>query len=59
MPESGSAEVTDSEIEILIEKRKMARQNKDFTLSDQIRDKLADQGIVLEDSDSGTVWKRG
>ena len=59
MPESGSAEMKDSEIEILIEKRKMARQNKDFTLSDQIRDKLADQGIVLEDSDSGTVWKRG
>jgi cysteinyl-tRNA synthetase len=56
---SRSMEMKDSEIERLIEKRQIARENRNFTLSDQIRDKLAEQGIVLEDGDSGTVWKRG
>jgi cysteinyl-tRNA synthetase len=50
--------ISDSDIGILIERRQIARANKDFALSDKIRDDLFDQGIVLEDSGNGTTWKR-
>jgi cysteinyl-tRNA synthetase len=46
------------EIEDLIEKRNQARSAKDFSLADDIRQKLLKQGIVLEDSPSGTSWRR-
>jgi cysteinyl-tRNA synthetase len=42
----------------LIKDREEARRNKDWKKSDEIRDKLKAQGIVLEDSQTGTVWKR-
>jgi cysteinyl-tRNA synthetase len=45
-------------IEELIIQRNTARKNKDFALSDQVRDKLLAQGIVLEDTDAGTVWRK-
>ena len=50
--------VTDTEIEDMIESRKIARENKDYDLSDKIRQELADQGIMLEDSNNRTTWKR-
>ena len=40
----------------LIRKRDMARVNKDFATSDQIRDDLLEQGIALNDSPDGAVW---
>jgi cysteinyl-tRNA synthetase len=46
-------------IEALIDERNAARKNKDFSRSDDIRDELAEQGILLEDSAGGTTWKRG
>jgi cysteinyl-tRNA synthetase len=48
----------DAEIEALIQERLDARKNRDFARSDQIRDDLAAQGIILEDSREGTRWKR-
>lgn len=36
-----------------------ARKNRDFALSDQIRDDLKDRNIILEDTAQGTRWKRG
>ncbi len=47
-----------AEIEQLIKDRKKARANKDFAESDRIRDYLSDYKITLEDSSTGTVWKR-
>ncbi len=48
----------EGEIEKLIEKRQQARKDKNFKLSDEIRDELKAQGIVLEDTPQGVRWKR-
>ena len=47
-----------NEIEALIEARNQAKSNKDWAESDRIRDELKAQGVVLEDSASGTSWRR-
>ena len=41
----------------MIDKRNQARDDKDFELSDKIRDSLLENGIVLEDTEQGTTWK--
>jgi cysteinyl-tRNA synthetase len=51
-------ELLDEEIEKLIEERIQARQAKDFARSDEIRDLLKEQGIILEDTAQGTRWRR-
>ncbi len=51
-------EMLDAEIEKLIEERQEARHNRDFARSDEIRDLLAEKGIVLEDTKNGVRWKR-
>ena len=51
-------EILDEEIERLIEERQEARRNRDFARSDAIRDELATQGIILEDTKEGVRWKR-
>ena len=45
-------------IDGLIEERTQARADRDFARGDEIRDQLAEQGIVLEDTPRGTRWKR-
>ena len=51
-------ETLDSEIEELINKRTEARKNKDFKTADEIRDKLKEMGIILEDTPQGVKWTR-
>jgi cysteinyl-tRNA synthetase len=46
-----------SSIDTLIYERNFARKNKDYARSDEIRDLLADMGIILEDTPQGTKWK--
>ena len=48
----------DSEIEALIEQRTAARKAKDFKTADEIRDRLKEMGIVLEDTPQGVKWSR-
>ena len=48
----------DSEIEAMIEARQLAREVRDFAKSDEIRDALKAQGIVLEDTKDGVRWHR-
>ena len=55
--ELAQEELLDEEIEALIQKRIEARQNRDFALSDQIRDDLKGRNIILEDTAQGTRWK--
>ncbi|PIE55099.1 MAG: cysteine--tRNA ligase [Dethiosulfovibrio peptidovorans] len=58
LDESSSGVVDGERIEELIRKREQARSAKDFTTSDAIRDELAAQGILLEDTPQGTKWKK-
>lgn len=51
-------EILDSDIELLIEERQAARKAKNFARADEIRDTLAAQGIILEDTREGVKWKR-
>ena len=49
----------EAHIEAMIAERQAARQRRDFAKSDEIREKLAESGIILEDSKDGSVrWKR-
>lgn len=54
-----TTEMLDEEIDALIEKRIQARKDRNFQLSDQIRDQLKEMNIILEDTPQGTRWKRG
>lgn len=51
-----SSEKLSGIVEMLIEMRAQARNNKDFATSDQIRDKLLDLGIQLKDGKEGTTF---
>jgi cysteinyl-tRNA synthetase len=53
---SGSTEKLNGVVEMLIEMRNQARANKDFALSDEIRDKLLAIGIQLKDGKEGTTF---
>ena len=50
------AQLTPEEIEQLIAERAAARKAKDFKRGDTIRDQLAEQGVILKDSPTGTTW---
>ncbi|MFK7857830.1 MAG: cysteine--tRNA ligase [Granulosicoccus sp.] len=51
--------LSDEAIDGLIVERQQARADKNFKRSDEIRDQLAKMGIVLEDADGKTQWRRG
>ena len=51
-------ELLDEEIQTLIDERQEARHRRDFSRADEIRDTLAERGIVLEDTKDGVRWKK-
>lgn len=59
LPFDDEAGLLDGDIDALIEERLEARRNRNFNRSDEIRDQLKEQGILLEDTAQGTRWKRG
>ena len=50
--------LSETEIENLIQQRQDAKKAKEFSKADEIRQSLLDQGVVLEDTRQGTVWRR-
>jgi cysteinyl-tRNA synthetase len=47
-----------AQIESLITQRNQARADKDWAKADQVRDELATMGIVLEDAEGKTIWRK-
>jgi cysteinyl-tRNA synthetase len=50
-------DITDEQKQ-LIKDRKDAREAKDWAKSDELRDKLKEQGIEVKDTPNGTIWSR-
>ena len=55
----GASNDDDLRIQALIDERAQAKKNRDFARSDAIRDQLAGEGVILEDTAQGVRWKRG
>ncbi|MCH6554705.1 MAG: cysteine--tRNA ligase, partial [Acidobacteria bacterium] len=54
----GNGYLSDSQVEQLLAERRQARASRDFARSDQIRQELANGGIIVEDTRDGVRWKR-
>lgn len=57
LPQEAGAGLEGELIELLIDLRARARQNRDWATSDAIRDRLAAIGVTLEDRPEGTTWR--
>ncbi len=56
---TGTVDTTlDARVAAAIEARAIAKRDKNFAEADRIRKALADEGVLLEDSTAGTVWRR-
>ena len=55
---TGSSEA-EAQVNALIAERNEARKQKQWALSDQIRDQLKDLGVMIEDTKEGTTWRWG
>jgi Cysteinyl-tRNA synthetase len=51
------SKISESEILSKIAERNKARENKNYKLSDKIRDELLNKGVLIEDKDGKTTWK--
>ncbi|MGB7172378.1 MAG: cysteine--tRNA ligase [Candidatus Acidiferrales bacterium] len=57
--ESGGSEMSAAEIDALVAERQQARNQRNFKRADDIRQELAERGILLEDTrDGGIRWKK-
>jgi cysteinyl-tRNA synthetase len=56
---AGLDQLTEQLMQMLIQMRADARQSKNFALADDIRKRLTDLGINLEDRAGGTIWRKG
>jgi len=53
-----TGEMDRTEIQKMVDERSEARAKRDWARADVIRDRLKEQGIVLEDGPQGTIWRR-
>ena len=54
----GASSDDDARIQALVDERDEAKKSRDFARADAIRQQLADEGILLEDTPQGVRWKR-
>jgi cysteinyl-tRNA synthetase len=50
--------LTDEVIDALVAERTQAKRQRNFARADQIRNELAEKGVIIEDSKDGVRWKR-
>ena len=50
--------ISDEEVLKLIEERRLAKQNKNYALADQIRNDLLAKNVILKDTPTGTEFER-
>lgn len=55
--ESSNSELTEDLINMILNLRLEAKANKDFAMSDKIRDKLSELGVVVKDKKDGFDWE--
>jgi len=51
--------LANEDIQRMVDERLAAKQAKDYARADSLREQLSNQGIILEDTPKGTVWRRG
>jgi len=54
--ETGSSDAMGKVMQLVIDLRQQARENKDWATADKIRDDLAAENIVIKDGKEGTSW---
>jgi cysteinyl-tRNA synthetase len=54
----GAGDADDARIAALVDERNAAKKSRDFARADAIRDQLAAEGILLEDTAAGVRWRR-
>jgi len=50
--------LTDEAVDALVAERTLAKKQRNFARADQIRNELAEKGVLIEDSKDGVRWKR-
>jgi cysteinyl-tRNA synthetase len=56
---TGDSRLTEGLMQLLIDLRAEARKSKNFAMADQIRKRLGDLGVTIEDRPGGTGWRVG
>jgi cysteinyl-tRNA synthetase len=56
--DEGSQQLINGLMQLLIDLRAEARKAKNFALGDQIRKRLGELGVTLEDRATGTLWRK-
>jgi len=57
-PTVADGAISDAEIDSLVQERTQAKKSRNFARSDEIRNRLLEMGVILEDTKEGTRWKR-
>ena len=55
--DAGSDKLVNGLLQLLMDLRADARKNKNFGLADQIRQRLSELGVTIEDRPRGTGWR--
>jgi cysteinyl-tRNA synthetase len=57
-PTVAEGALSDAEVEALVEERTQAKKKRDFGRADEIRNRLLEAGVIVEDTKDGARWKR-